>query len=440
MKFTVFYSWQSIAENGINRNFIEDSIDKAIKRANTEEHGEIDMFLDRDTKEVSGSPSIIAAIFEKIESCDVFVADISLVVGDRKTKQRLSPNPNVLIELGYAIKVLGWDRIIMIANEAFANNDEDYPFDIRQHRRIKYSLENVGQDRSEARKHVQNVLTEQIQLIVNKPLRTGQETQPILVPSWLSRPLLDSGDYVAQQPLKLFRAISEERVFKRLDYDVASLDKINGNLDPKWNDKKTAYVEQAEEFKAILSDPIEARLFSYLYSDKSMVEVKIKTGNTGGKPASKVRMEFQMPDWLYVSEDLPDVEQSPKYPQIPVPKRPKTQTERSMERLIGSSKMSDISGTFFNSYDLSPRVKKATALTRLTVENGLVKYYCEELMHKSSSFPREHSLYFFAYNDAPLGVHKIMGRVICNEFSDYHDVVLEIQVDEMDLRDLMRND
>lgn len=39
-----------------------------------------------------------------------------------------TPNPNVMIELGYAIKSLGWDRIILLYDKDFGEIEE-IPFE-----------------------------------------------------------------------------------------------------------------------------------------------------------------------------------------------------------------------------------------------------------------------------------------------------------------------
>src|SRR5262249_43548264 len=66
-----------------------------------------------------------------------FVCDVSCINGDKGG--RPTPNPNVLIELGYAASALGWDRIILVLNEVFGPV-EDLPFDLRVKRTIRYRL------------------------------------------------------------------------------------------------------------------------------------------------------------------------------------------------------------------------------------------------------------------------------------------------------------
>ncbi|HEX9666390.1 MAG TPA: hypothetical protein VGA95_07490 [Thermodesulfobacteriota bacterium] len=113
---TVFYSWQSDLPSNINRNFIKESIEEAIKIVNQEV--EIDssprkddqiLELDHDTRNTPGSPPIVQTIFNKIDNCEMFLADLTFVAKTFKTnpntkKFRLVPNANVLIEYGYAKK------------------------------------------------------------------------------------------------------------------------------------------------------------------------------------------------------------------------------------------------------------------------------------------------------------------------------------------------
>lgn len=129
----VFYSWQSDLEVKINRYPIRDCLKKAIKELNKTFPSKIS--LDHDTKERSGSPEIANTIFEKINECDVFVADISII--NSNSENRKTPNPNVLIELGFAIKKLGWENIILLFNKNYGKVEE-LPFDLRGRRIMQF--------------------------------------------------------------------------------------------------------------------------------------------------------------------------------------------------------------------------------------------------------------------------------------------------------------
>ena len=139
---TVFYSWESDLPGKTTRNLIEGCLNKAIRQLGREDDLDVDPSLDRDTRGVSGSPVILDAILEKIDSCTAFVADVSII--NSKDVQgeggsRPTPNPNVGIELGYAIKNCGWDRILSVCNE-FYGSIAQLPFDIPERRVIAYTL------------------------------------------------------------------------------------------------------------------------------------------------------------------------------------------------------------------------------------------------------------------------------------------------------------
>ncbi len=129
MARTIFYSWQNDLERKTHRFFIEKCLKKAL--SNLEKDASVYMNYDRDTKGVNGSPDITATIFEKIDKSVLFVCDVSIV--NSNSEGRKMPNPNVLVELGYAASKLGWDRIICLF-DGNSGNIEDLPFDLRQKR------------------------------------------------------------------------------------------------------------------------------------------------------------------------------------------------------------------------------------------------------------------------------------------------------------------
>lgn len=166
----IFYSWQSDLPNPVNRGFIGDCLERAIKELKSDEKLELDPCLDRDTSGVPGSPDIAATIFEKIEAADIFVGDVTFI--DDGAGRR-TPNPNVLIELGYAASCRGWDRIICVFNSAFGKIDE-LPFDLRQRRIIPYVLKE-GEDKAEQRAALIGKLRASIQSILHAPDLEAQE-------------------------------------------------------------------------------------------------------------------------------------------------------------------------------------------------------------------------------------------------------------------------
>lgn len=139
--------------------------------------------LDHDTKDVPGLAPIADTIFDKIDSAALFVADVTLtgVTPDGKK----TPNPNVLIELGYALKALGTERIVLVANSAAGFRPEDLPFDLR-HRRgpITYEV-GEGADR-EAKSKAKKALMKELVLALRNNLRSfapGPGVEPPQYPS-----------------------------------------------------------------------------------------------------------------------------------------------------------------------------------------------------------------------------------------------------------------
>jgi hypothetical protein len=142
-RLTVFYSWQSDTPSKINRNFIERAILEALKRLRSDATLEnalrdTTVELDKDTKGIAGSPPIAETILRKIDECAVFVADVTFVgeskesLGSTGQKPRQFPNPNVMLEYGYALKRHSHTALIAVMNEAFGKADNDsLPFDLR---------------------------------------------------------------------------------------------------------------------------------------------------------------------------------------------------------------------------------------------------------------------------------------------------------------------
>jgi hypothetical protein len=155
MASIIFYSWQSDLPNSTNRGFIQFALEQAAKEIRGDDSIAVEPVIDRDTAGIPGSPDIAATILEKINQCDIFACDVSII--NQGSETRLAPNPNVLIELGYALKRLGWGRIIMIQNTEFGNV-EDLPFDLKMKRIITYASSERDDNRSDERKKLKSKL------------------------------------------------------------------------------------------------------------------------------------------------------------------------------------------------------------------------------------------------------------------------------------------
>lgn len=160
----VFYSWQSDMPNSTNRGFIQKALEEAAKSIRKDDSIEIYPVIDRDTSGVPGSPDIVNTIFSKIDTSDIFACDVTII--NQSVEPRPTPNPNVLIELGYAIKTLGLERIIMIMNTAFGGPDL-LPFDLSKKRILPYHINNDSTEKSAERKKLTHILTDAIKTITS---------------------------------------------------------------------------------------------------------------------------------------------------------------------------------------------------------------------------------------------------------------------------------
>jgi hypothetical protein len=132
----VFFSWQSDTPNAVGRSFVDACLRAAIRELAADAEVDLpdrDIEIDRDTLNEPGSPPIADTIFAKIDRAAVFVADMTYVStrpnGDR------SPNPNVLVEHGWALKSLTHRRVIAVMNTAYGDPREiSLPFDLRHTR------------------------------------------------------------------------------------------------------------------------------------------------------------------------------------------------------------------------------------------------------------------------------------------------------------------
>lgn len=159
---SIFYSWQSDIKD--SRNFISDCLKRLPKKLR-----ELSVIeIDRDTAGVAGSPNIGDTIYKKIDQCDIFVADVTIINADEKGRK--TPNPNVMIELGYAIKALGWDRIILLYNKDYGDV-EKLPFDINHQRMRSYSL--VEEEKPEAREKVVTSFAITIEILKSRGILHG---------------------------------------------------------------------------------------------------------------------------------------------------------------------------------------------------------------------------------------------------------------------------
>jgi hypothetical protein len=138
----VFWSWQSDTPGKIGRHFVRDALSAAIEQLKetpeieepTAREARSAMHLDQDRKGIPGSPDLARVILEKIEQSAVFVADVTSVaittIQKEETQRKKVINPNVAIELGYALRALGDRALLMVMNQHYGSRT-DLPFDLQ---------------------------------------------------------------------------------------------------------------------------------------------------------------------------------------------------------------------------------------------------------------------------------------------------------------------
>jgi hypothetical protein len=186
---TVFFSWQSDRGNA-DRSFIEKALQTAIKRISKDLEIDEDprdpLELDKDTKGVPGSPNIFDTIRAKIGQAAVIVADLTFVAS--RVKGEPSPNPNVLIEYGYALKSLSPSRIIGVMNASFGAPSRDtLPFDLASYR-FPITFEREDGASEEERKAERDKLTDTLEQAIRNVL-DSQEYKDSLPKSPPSPPI-----------------------------------------------------------------------------------------------------------------------------------------------------------------------------------------------------------------------------------------------------------
>lgn len=124
---TIFYSWQSDIEG--NKSFVNDILEDFVATHDGYR-------LESAERNNENSPERIdETIINKIKSSNYLIADVSIINPDDAGTKRLTPNPNVLYELGYA-SALDNVRIIRVCNGLTCRDTKELPFDIRNTRVI----------------------------------------------------------------------------------------------------------------------------------------------------------------------------------------------------------------------------------------------------------------------------------------------------------------
>jgi hypothetical protein len=211
----IFYSWQSDLPRRTTRDLIQEAAAKAVAGLATIEESPR---LDHDTQGEAGTPAIAETIFEKIARSAVFLGDASFV-GETKPKQgkgKRLPNPNMLLELGYAAATIGWDRVVMVMNTKYGSAPS-LPFDLRARRfPITFEVSETETDLAPQIDELAARITEAIHLCLGQELETANRAIARMTQFqvWLLREYGEAG----------FREENAEHsVFSRLEFALDGL-------------------------------------------------------------------------------------------------------------------------------------------------------------------------------------------------------------------------
>ena len=94
---------------------------------------------------------------------------------------KLSPNPNVLLELGYAAGIVGWENVICILNTDYGS-EKELPFDIAQRRLTPYSLKTT--EKSDVRKYLRGIIAETVMNLIENGKRVRPSFANLIIGSY----------------------------------------------------------------------------------------------------------------------------------------------------------------------------------------------------------------------------------------------------------------
>jgi hypothetical protein len=217
MKPTVFYSWQSDLHRKSTRDIIHAAALQAITRLFNRLSLEDSPRLDHDTAGEAGAPEIAGTIYSKIKESAVFLADVTFVgetLSRENKAQKLLPNPNVFLELGYAAAILGWKRIILVMNREYGP-PERLPFDLKNRRfPITFSATTSPETYNKATESLTDDLENAIQLCLQADYERVETTLARLS-SYARRMMVENGSAP-----RFWESKGDNQILSRLDLAI----------------------------------------------------------------------------------------------------------------------------------------------------------------------------------------------------------------------------
>lgn len=356
----IFWSWQSDTPQDEGRHFVRDVIAALADELNYnveaedaerqdgdgqggEPTAESRVEVDHDTRGVGGSPPIADTILKKIRKAAVLVADVTPIA--TTTGGKRVPNPNVMIELGYAMEVLGHERIVLVMNTVDGAGIKHLPFDLRHWRApVTYKLHKGATDnqrdaaaqqlRSDLKARVKPGLAKAMEIWSKETRLTDRAPELSVVldrdgsgPFEISQMVSDLGcrslDEIREETPEL-PLPHEDGSCKR---DTFSLSRSGGILagfgkpppPSQWSRAETeGYNRQVRSYYRRYEEFLKRRT-EFLALVKRSFEVRLTVANTGTAPATGIDVRVTFPEGLVLYDDRDGEREFPSKPEPPKP-------------------------------------------------------------------------------------------------------------------------
>ena len=153
------------------------------------------------------------------------------------------------------------------------------------------------------------------------------------------------------------------------------------------------------------------------------VLVTLSVTNDGTLPATDMRCNISIPDWLLIFEDWPDDDQIPVKPIKPVPEPPRKGLRVGDAILRSFGHSSFLNKTNFD-HLLAPRHRTSG----FHLKNNKLILWADKLLHKHTLTEKDDRLYFLAKPDTLPGMYTIDCNIFCVEYNDWEKTELKIAV------------
>lgn len=294
MNITIFYAWQSDRPGKVNHHLIREAAEAACARISVDESNDWVVAVDSDTQGEAGMCDIPNTILQKIERCDIFLADLTLIGTTDSDATKQIPNPNVVFELGYAARQLGFEAMVGVVNEEYGKVDGQV-FDIKRRASLRYSASESDS------KSVRTKVIDQLSRSLEKVLRATIET--VIVPRRLE------ADASASKKEAQSQTAFASRVLSGSFYEFKALPAVVTSIQFQWPKN----LEYASAFAAVQAffnvNPVADADAIAWAGDSSVSELRLNGQllHVYGGDYKSIRNQFEFNSQRGTSTDLPKV-------------------------------------------------------------------------------------------------------------------------------------